>query len=170
MDWESMISILDYCIGRGWSPFASGAFGVGGHLRNSIKRDNIGLSYKLAEVGSEGRGTCKRSETLAKTSIPGEVAVYDMDGDNLSTVYPASSPWPAHAKDNLLKTWYDGISGQSMDEVILYPCLETNLAARERILKQFHDRQQPEQVLSNIIQAQRDEVLVIQADALDGDW
>jgi nicotinamide phosphoribosyltransferase len=170
MDWETMINIINYCIRRGWSPFASGAFGVGGHLRNSIKRDHIGLSYKLAEVGTEGRGTCKRSETLAKTSIPGEVQVIENANENDETVWPVAITNNISESRFLLKPWYDGISGQDMDEVILDPCLETNLVARQRILNNFRDREQPKEVLSKKIRDQRDEVLNLQADMLDGDW
>ena len=161
MDWDSMIAILDMCLDNGWSPFGSGAFGVGGHLRNSIARDHTGLSMKLAEVGVNARPTVKRSETLAKCSIPGEVVVIDNNKDNCATVYPAhhrNTNFSAHTL-NLLVPYYDGRRATTLAEAFKPAALVSPAEIKARIASDFMRRLSPDQVLSDEIFNQRTALL-----------
>lgn len=164
MSWESTKAVVNACIEAGYSPFGSGAFGIGGHLRNSLARDHTGLSMKLAAVGRELRPVAKRSETPAKSSLPGRVAV-------LPRTRHTVVPWaPEHADDTLLETWYDGVTADSLAEAFKAPCLDTNAEVRERVIAGFRERIAPDPVLSPEIEALRDAVLAEQEAAVRGEW
>ena len=163
MSWDSMQHILAAVKNSGFSPFGFGCFGVGGHLRNTIARDHSALSMKLAAVadGDAWRPTCKRSETTAKTSIPGAVIILDNEQQDLPTVY-AGDVIRVSKRPSLLRVWYDGRRADRLEDAFKEPCLETNTVIRERIQKRFLDRVQPTQVLSEEIRELRDKVLSTQ--------
>jgi nicotinamide phosphoribosyltransferase len=71
MSWEEMESINDALLLNGFAPFGWGLYGVGGGLRNGLKRDNTSAKYALCSVGKLNRGVVKFSETLGKTTLPG---------------------------------------------------------------------------------------------------
>jgi len=152
MDWESMIGIINTCLENGWSPFGSGAFGVGGHLRNSIARDHTGLSMKLAAVGINARPTVKKSETPAKSSIPGEVAVIDNGGlTDRPTVYPvtfANNAANCLSGRHLLVPYFDGRRADSMDTAFKPGVLTSPAEVRANISERFFTRVRPPEVLS----------------------
>ncbi len=152
MDWDQMISIIDMCLENGWSPFGSGAFGVGGHLRNSISRDHTGISMKLAEVGVAGRPTVKKSETPAKSSIPGEVVVAHNYSYDRATVYSVTggNDLPPDAA-SLLVPYYDGRRATTLEEAFKPGVLTTPAEARSRIASSFFARRRPSEVLSTYI-------------------
>lgn len=154
MNWTIMQRVIAACVREGFSPFATGAFGVGGHLRNSIARDHTGLSMKLAAVGPHLRPVCKRSHTAAKASIPGVVKVLATDNH---TVVLANTE---HTEANRLVTWYDGITaGGEIEQAIKEPCLASNDEVRQEIREGFLVRNVPAEVLSPEVQALRDQVL-----------
>jgi nicotinic acid phosphoribosyltransferase len=157
MDWETMIQVLDACIANGWSPFGSGAFGVGGHLRNSISRDHTGISMKLAEVGFDNRPVVKKSETPAKSSIPGEVRVIQNGAYDRPTVYRVTEQAPDGS--DLLVPYYDGRRASTIEEAFKPGVLTTPAEARERIAATFFARFRPSQVLSPAVLALREEIL-----------
>jgi nicotinamide phosphoribosyltransferase len=149
MDWNTMISIIDICLENGWSPFGSGAFGVGGHLRNSIARDHTGLSMKLAEVGLGSRPIAKKSETPAKSSIPGEVIVVQNAGYDRPTVYSTLDKLPEGGK--LLIPYFDGRRADTLEHAFKPGVLTTPAEIRERINATFFARFRPTEVLSSSI-------------------
>jgi nicotinamide phosphoribosyltransferase len=161
MDWETMQSIIDLCIYHGWSPFGSGAFGVGGHLRNSIARDHTGLSMKLAEVGVKARHTVKKSETPAKSSIPGEVVVIDNGKDDRPTVHLAHSIGIVDPtrKSNLLVPYYDGRRATTLAEAFKPAALVSPVEVKARIASDFMRRVRPTNVLSHEILDERARML-----------
>jgi nicotinic acid phosphoribosyltransferase len=144
MDWETIIKILNACLDMGYSPFGIGAFGIGGHLRNSISRDHTGLSMKLASVGIHNRATVKRSGTSAKSSIPGRVQVYDNKRNDQATVFSTNEAWDT----GFLVTYYDGIHESSLQRAFSWPVLLTPAEIRDNIRHDFFNRVQPTQVLS----------------------
>lgn len=157
MNWNSMIQIMNVALAEGFSPFGFLAFGVGGWLRNSIKRDHAGTSYKLASAN--GRPTCKRSETEAKSSIPGKVMVLDNNNNNpIPTVYPYVDT-ACHGRSDLLQVWWDGINSMNHLEAIRGPALETGVLIRERIQAYFLHRSIPNQVLSSEVLEMRRKIL-----------
>jgi nicotinic acid phosphoribosyltransferase len=68
-----MRKINNALIEQGFPPYAWGLYGVGGGLRNSLKRDNLSAKYALCGVGD--RPVVKFSETLGKTTLPGPFKV-----------------------------------------------------------------------------------------------
>lgn len=144
MTWDKMIEIMDAVSSMGWSNAKSGAFGIGGFLRNSISRDHTGLSMKLAEYGERGFKTAKKSENSAKSSIPGVVRVINNRHFDTPTVFPADDRYvgAAHAPENMLKVVYSpkGANEKVNRDVI-----------RERIFNNFYDRYCPKTVLSREI-------------------
>lgn len=151
--WTTMIEIIHACIKAGWSPFASGAFGIGGHLRNSISRDHAGSSMKMCAVGNGDRPTVKKSENTAKSSTPGVVKVID-NGDNpeAATVFGASEQ---STGENLLKVWFNGIGVTDLAYAFRAPALETSSVVRERISSDFFRRAEPKAVLSENLRGLR---------------
>jgi len=151
--WVTMIEVLDAVIEAGWSPFASGAFGIGGHLRNSISRDHAGTSMKLAACGNGDRPVVKKSETPAKSSIPGVVKVIDNENNkDISTVFGSGE---RAVGENLLKVWYDGIDVKNLANAFHPPVLETSSVVRDRIANEFDRRAEPNMVLSNYLRGLR---------------
>ncbi len=71
MTWEEMEAINDALLLQGFAPFSWGLYGVGGGLRNGLKRDNLSAKYALCAVGNNLRPVVKFSETLGKTTLPG---------------------------------------------------------------------------------------------------
>lgn len=71
MTFTTMMSIMDTLIERGFAPFGWGLFGVGGGLRNLIKRDNLSAKYALCAVTNQDEGVLKASEVKGKATLPG---------------------------------------------------------------------------------------------------
>lgn len=71
MDHETMWNIMMALIAEGFAPYSWGLFGVGGGLRNNIRRDNLSAKYALAAKGKGNTPVVKFSETLGKTTLPG---------------------------------------------------------------------------------------------------
>jgi nicotinamide phosphoribosyltransferase len=72
MDFEYILEIIDELIEKGFAFFSWGLFGVGGGLRNDLKRDNTSAKYALCSVGENGRPVVKASETPGKSTLPGD--------------------------------------------------------------------------------------------------
>jgi nicotinamide phosphoribosyltransferase len=71
MDFKTMKSIINALLEEGFAPFGWGLFGVGGGLRNNLKRDNLSAKYALCAMGDDNQSVVKFSETLGKTTLPG---------------------------------------------------------------------------------------------------
>ncbi len=158
MGWESMRDIMTDVIAAGWSPFGSGAFGVGGGLRNGLARDNTGMSLKAAECGTGDliRAVAKRSETPEKSWGGGKIVVIDNYGDrSKNTVYLDNG---INSIYNMLELWYNG----PQEELKLRyrePCLETNSVTRERVKEDFLRRVQPDVVVNKQLLKIRERVI-----------
>lgn len=153
VDWSSFVQIVEAVLAAGWSPFASGGFGIGGSLRNSIKRDHAGTSMKLCAVGNGDRPTVKRSENPAKSSTPGVIQVIDNCGDSdRNTVHGVDEKVIG---ENLLKVWYDGRNVTYLAAAFHAPALETSSVVRERIANEFYRRAEPRSVLSEYLRGLR---------------
>jgi len=74
MTFDSMKEIIDALIEEGFMPYSWGIFGVGGGLRNSLKRDNLSAKYALCAVGNEDKGVVKYGE-VGKTTLQGPFKV-----------------------------------------------------------------------------------------------
>jgi nicotinamide phosphoribosyltransferase len=72
MDFETILDIIDTLIEKGFAFYSWGLFGVGGGLRNDLKRDNTSAKYALCSVGYENRPVVKASETPGKSTLPGD--------------------------------------------------------------------------------------------------
>lgn len=70
-DFDDILDIIDALIARGYGFYSWGLFGVGGNLRNHLKRDNLSAKYALCSVGAHNRPVVKFSETVGKTTLPG---------------------------------------------------------------------------------------------------
>lgn len=68
---EGMLSYIDTLIENGYAFYTWGLFGMGGTLRNNLKRDNLSAKYALSAVGKDDRGVVKFSESLGKGTLPG---------------------------------------------------------------------------------------------------
>jgi nicotinamide phosphoribosyltransferase len=71
MTWAEMREINAALMAEGFLPWEWGLYGVGGGLRNDIKRDNGSFKYALCSVGSEKSSRVKFSETKGKSTLGG---------------------------------------------------------------------------------------------------
>lgn len=145
VDFSSMMHLIADLLNDGFSPFGFGAFGVGGALRNNLARDHAGTSMKLSTYGLFHTFTAKRSEDVAKNSIPGIVAVLDNEKYDLPTVVLKSQASISN-RPNLLHVWYDGTD---TDNLFKDPYTELISLARNRVREGFFRRTQPTQVISD---------------------
>lgn len=74
LTFSSMKKIINAMIEKGFMPYSWGLFGVGGGLRNSLKRDNLSAKYALCAVGEEDRPVVKYG-MVGKTTLPGPFKV-----------------------------------------------------------------------------------------------
>jgi len=74
MTFGEMKTIIDAMIERGFMPYSWGLFGVGGGLRNALKRDNLSAKYALCAVGTDDKPVVKFGE-VGKTTLPGPFKV-----------------------------------------------------------------------------------------------
>ena len=68
---EGMFDNIDALIANGYAFWTWGLFGMGGTLRNNLKRDNLSAKYALSSVGTNDRGVVKFSENIGKGTLPG---------------------------------------------------------------------------------------------------
>ena len=75
MDFKTMKDIMRALMTEGFAPYGWGLFGVGGGLRNNLKRDNLSAKYAINAVGKDNIGVIKSSEVKEKSSLPGPLKV-----------------------------------------------------------------------------------------------
>jgi nicotinamide phosphoribosyltransferase len=71
MNYASMKELIEQLCFAGIAFYDWGLFGMGGGLRNNLKRDNLSAKYALSAYGLNDRPAVKFSETLGKTTLPG---------------------------------------------------------------------------------------------------
>jgi nicotinamide phosphoribosyltransferase len=124
MTWETMWEIEQELIKEGFAPYGWGLpFGVGGGLRNGLKRDNLSAKYALCAKGVDKVGVVKFSDTLGKTTLPGPFKIL-------------RTPWALEEKETVvfqheyygeedaMVVYYDGSNiykpfGEGMDDDFL---------------------------------------------------
>jgi hypothetical protein len=95
MTWSQMWEIIEALLEAGFAPHGWGLFGVGGGLRNALKRDNTSAKYALCAKGNDNEGVVKFSDTLGKTTLPGPFKVL-------------RSPWALENKQTVIFAHEDG--------------------------------------------------------------
>jgi nicotinic acid phosphoribosyltransferase len=71
MKFKVMKNIINTLIDKGIAFYSWGLFGVGGGLRDDIKRDHLSAKYALCAKGFDDEGVVKFSDTFGKTTLPG---------------------------------------------------------------------------------------------------
>jgi len=71
MTFKAMKEIIHVLMALKFAPHLCGLFGVGGGLRNDLKRDNLSAKYALSSMGKDNQGVVKFSENPGKTTLPG---------------------------------------------------------------------------------------------------
>ena len=133
MDYETMWEIIKELEFQGFAPHGWGLFGVGGGLRNDLKRDNLSAKYALAAKGNNKEGVVKFSETLGKTTLPGPFKVL-RNRCALEAKETICFEDENDDDESAMVTYFDGSSiyqpfGEGMDE--------TFLTIRDRIRTQW---------------------------------
>lgn len=105
MDFTTMKSIIRVLLDKGFAPYGWGLFGVGGGLRNGLKRDNTSAKYALCSMGINDTGVVKLSGTIGKTTLPGPFKVLrSLEAlENKQTVVHISENG-----ENAMVVYYDG--------------------------------------------------------------
>ena len=75
MSFKTMKLIMRSLMAEGFAPYGWGLFGVGGGLRNDLKRDNLSAKYAINAVSMDNIGVIKTSEVVEKSSLPGPLKV-----------------------------------------------------------------------------------------------
>lgn len=115
---------------------------------------------KLAEVGVQCRPVVKKSDTPAKSSIPGQVMIIDNKNISCPTVYHVNHGVPG--SENMLVPYYDGRRAETLEDAFKPGVLASPAEIRSRIEADFFRRLRPTQVLS-------EEILNMRAKLLSGD-
>jgi nicotinamide phosphoribosyltransferase len=84
LSFQDCLELNQALIDMGCIPHTWGIYGMGGHKRNAISRDNTSAKYALCSVGYDNKGVCKFSEELGKTTLPGPFKLR-RDRDSLLT-------------------------------------------------------------------------------------
>lgn len=71
MNFKEMKYIINVLIEKGYAFYSWLLFGVGGGLRDNIKRDHLSAKYALCAKGNDNEGVVKFSDTFGKTTLPG---------------------------------------------------------------------------------------------------
>jgi hypothetical protein len=75
MSFKQMKIIINTLIDKGYAFYSWGLFGVGGGLRDNIKRDHLSAKYALCSKGNDNEGVVKFSDTFGKTTLPGSFKI-----------------------------------------------------------------------------------------------
>lgn len=99
-----MKTIINAMIYKGFMPYSWGLFGVGGGLRNSLKRDNLSAKYALCAVGEDDKPVVKFG-MVGKTTLPGPFKVLrSMEAfENKETIIAANE-----TGDNAMIEFFNG--------------------------------------------------------------
>ena len=105
MTWEQMEDIMEALLLQGFYPMSWGLFGVGGGLRNGLKRDNLSAKWALCAIGNALKGVVKFSETLGKGTLPGPFKLLRTKEalDKKQTIVFAHEPG-----ESILEPYYNG--------------------------------------------------------------
>jgi nicotinamide phosphoribosyltransferase len=162
MDYETMWDIIEALMENGFAPYGWGLFGVGGGLRNQLKRDNLSAKYALSAKGPDKEGVVKFSETLGKTTLPGPfkvlrdktsldnkqtIAFEDETGEDEMVLYFDGSnkekPFGEGMDDyfidvrNRIRTQWDSMPLDLTDGDNRYPATDKVLQKRIELLKKY---------------------------------
>lgn len=121
MDYKTMWDIIETLEFHGFAPYGWGLFGVGGGLRNDLKRDNLSAKYALSAKGDGREGVVKFSETLGKTTLPGPFKVL-RDKESLNS--KKTVVFENEEGDDAMVVYFDGTNiykpfGEGMDDNFL---------------------------------------------------
>jgi nicotinic acid phosphoribosyltransferase len=121
MTFEVQKAIMKAMMAEGFAPYGWGLFGVGGGLRNNLKRDNLSAKYAINAVGKNDIGVIKTSEVVEKSSLPGPLKVLRTQEaiQNGETITFLNSPG-----ENAMVSYYDGSNiwepfGPGMEDTFL---------------------------------------------------
>lgn len=168
MTWSQMWEIIEALLEEGFAPHGWGLFGVGGGLRNALKRDNTSAKYALCAKGDDNEGVVKFSDTLGKTTLPGpfkvlrdktslenkQTIVFDYEsGDDVMVVYFDGSniwkPFGVGQDDNFLTTrdrireqWDSMPLNLTSETNHNYPASDAILDERRRLLAKYAPKKQ----------------------------
>lgn len=121
MTFKMMKEIILELMNNNFAPHLCGLFGVGGGLRNSLKRDNLSAKYALSSIGADHQGVCKFSSNPAKTTLPGP---FKVTRDEESLKNKCTIKHISEEGSSALKMYYSGINkdhafGDIMNETLI---------------------------------------------------
>ena len=132
MTFEVMNEIYDVLEAKGFSPLDWCPFGVGGGLRNFLKRDDFSAKYALCAKEND-EGVIKLSEVEGKATLPGPFKVLRSEralNEKVTIVKPDEYP----DEENALKVFFNGSNiyepfGEIMDDDFM--------TIKNRVMKDF---------------------------------
>jgi nicotinamide phosphoribosyltransferase len=131
MKWADMREINAALLAEGFLPWEWGLYGVGGGLRNDIKRDNGSFKYALCSVGLENSGRVKFApDSIGKSTLPGPFKLLrtpEALESGVTIVF-----WNEEGED-ARQIYYDGTQEDFFGDVMF----EDNIDCKARIKEQL---------------------------------
>lgn len=146
MTWGEMRSINEALLNDGFLPWEWGLYGVGGGLRNHIKRDNSGLKYALCSLGEERKSVVKFSETPAKSTLGGPFKLLRSKEalDSGITIVHESE-----IGEDARLVYYNGLEENFFGDVMF----ENNLDTKDRVKEQL--KTMPKRLINDVPASQK---------------
>lgn len=75
MTFDRINNFNNMILKNGWAPHGIIIYGIGGHLRNGINRDDFSMKYALCSKASTQQPVIKLSETPGKSTLPSSIVL-----------------------------------------------------------------------------------------------
>jgi len=131
MTWGEMQSINKALLDEGFLPWEWGTYGVGGGLRNAIKRDNSSFKYALCALGNEDKSVVKFSDTPGKATLGGP---FKLLRDTASLESGVTIKHSTEDGQDARVVYYNGLKEDFFGDVMF----ENNLDIKARIQEQMN--------------------------------
>ena len=130
MTWPEMREINAALIAEGFLPWEWGTYGVGGGLRNDIKRDNGSFKFALCAISFLNIGVVKFSDTVGKATLPGP---FKLLRDALALATGRTIVRFDEEGEDARQIYYDGTQEDFFGDVMF----EDNIDCKARIKEQL---------------------------------
>jgi nicotinamide phosphoribosyltransferase len=161
MSFEMMKKIINTLIDNNIAFYSWGLFGVGGGLRDNIKRDHLSAKYALCAKGVENIGVVKFSDTFGKTTLPGPFKILRTQEalNNCKTII-----FESEEGVNSMVEYFNGVNiykpfgiGQDDDMVMVKARIDNEFSSMPLTLKTDNNHNFP---ASDLIIQKRKELLI----------
>lgn len=149
--YDSVFRITKEALDAGYVPWRCGIYGMGGHMRNNIERDDLSTKFALCAVGEEKRPVVKVSNSPGKQTLPDCKVVRD----RISLQTGITLMKPNSSCSDALVQYYDG----SQEEPFGSGFTDRFSVAETRVMHEFDEYPYRAGYRSDMLQKQIDELV-----------